>query len=146
MRTEGSVEIDRAIEDVFRLTNDDVSRWSQVVIEDEVIEKRPGNIGTTFRSVTEDRGRRMEFLGTLTQYEPPTFSAVHLVGEMFDLDVEYLFEDLGEGKTKVTQRSNVAAKGLIKFFFLLWGWAMRGSSRRALQVELQNLKKFCENA
>tara|TARA_R110002049_G_scaffold72490_5_gene187323 strand:+ start:2583 stop:3050 length:468 start_codon:yes stop_codon:yes gene_type:complete len=144
MRTEGSVVIDRNIDDVFRLTNDHVADWSQVVVEDEVIDEQPGRVGTTFRSVTEEHGRQMQFQGTITQYDPPVASAVHLIGEMFDLDVQYQFVDLGEQRTKVTQRSYVAGKGMLKLVFLLCGWAMRGSSRKALNVELQGLKRFCE--
>ena len=146
MQTEGSVVIDRGINDVFRLTNDHVAEWSQHVVEDELIEEKPGGVGTTFRSVTEDHGRRMEFDGVITRYDVPTSSAVHLEGSAFDLDVEYFFEDLGGDQTKVTQRSKVFGKGLMKLFFLLGGWAMRKSSRKALDSEFQSLKSFCESS
>jgi len=52
MQSSGSVEIDRPIEAVFEYTN------KNIVVEDEVIEmKNDGGLGTTFRSVTEERGR-----------------------------------------------------------------------------------------
>ena len=37
MRTEGSVEIDRPIDEVFRLTNEHVAQWSIVVVEEAVL-------------------------------------------------------------------------------------------------------------
>ena len=144
MNTQGSIEIDRPIEDVFRLTNDHVAEWSLVVVEDTVINETPDRVGTTFRSVTEDRGKRMEFQGEVTRWEAPTLSAIHMTGDMFDLDVEYSFEDLGE-RTRVYQTSDVTPKGMIKIFFLLFGWLMKKSSCKALDNELESLKKFCES-
>lgn len=71
MHSDGSVEIDRSIEDVFRLTNDHVAEWSIIVVEDEVLEETPDFVGSSFRTVTEENGRRMEFQGTVTHYKPP---------------------------------------------------------------------------
>jgi hypothetical protein len=64
-----SVEIDRPIDEVFTYTNEKVPEWSLTVVEDEVIEDKSG-VGTTFRCVTEERGRRMDFQGVITQWEP----------------------------------------------------------------------------
>ena len=144
MRNEGSVEIDRPIEDVFRLTLENVADWSIIVIEDEVLEdKDDGGVGTTFRTVTEEHGKRMEFQGVVKRYEPPHLSAVHLAGKAFDLDIEYRFEDLS-GRTRVTQESSVTPKGWMKVFFFLCGWMMNKASCKALENEFNSLKKFCE--
>ena len=143
MKSEGSVEIDRPIGEVFRLTNDHVAEWSTIVVENEVFDEKPEGVGTTFRTVTDDRGRRMEFRGVVTRHEPPHASAIHMTGDMFDLDVVYLFEDLG-GRTRVTQISDVTGKGFFKVFLGLFGWLMKGSSCAALDKELQGLKAFCE--
>ena len=67
-----------------------------------------------------------------------------MAGDMFDLDVEYLFDDLG-GRTRVTQKSSVTGKGIFKVFLGLFGWLMKRSSCSALEKELQGLKKFCES-
>ena len=56
MRNAASVEIDRPIDDVFRLTNDHVAQWSIIVVEDEILDKKPEGVGTTFRTVTEENG------------------------------------------------------------------------------------------
>ena len=144
MHSEASIEIDRPIDDVFRLTNDDVAKWSIVVVEEEIIEANPDGVGTTFRTVTEDHGQQIEFLGEVTRYEPPRFSAVRLMGKPFDIEAEYTFEDL-DGQTRVTQVSHVQGKGLYKFFFACFGWMMRKSSCNAVSKELASLKAYCES-
>ncbi len=144
MRTEGSVEIERPIEEVFRLTNEHVAEWSSIVVEDKILEEKPEGVGTTFRTVTEEHGRRMEFQGVVTRHEPPYVQAVYMTGDMFDLDVEYEFEDLAGG-TRVTQRSQVTGKGWFKLMLSLCGWMMRKSSCDALDKELRGLKAFCES-
>ena len=143
MKQQASVEIDRPIEEVFEYTNNHVAEWSNTVVEDEVIEEKPEGVGTTFRCVTEEHGKRMEFQGIVTRREPPYVSAIHLTGPQFDIDAEYVFEDLG-GRTRVTQRSSVAPKGLLKVFFFLFGWMMKKSSCKAAENELLNLKRLLE--
>ena len=143
MRNEGTVEIDRPIDEVFYLTKDHVAEWSIIVVEDELLEEKPDRVGTTFRTVTEENGRRMEFHGVVTREEPPHVSAVHLTGKTFDIDVEYTFEDLG-GQTRVKQVSFVTGKGVFRVFLFLCGWLMNKSSCKSTDNELNSLKKFCE--
>jgi len=128
---------------VFEYTNNHVAEWSKAVVENEVIEEKPEGVGTTFLCVTEDHGRRMEFQGVVTRHEPPRVSAIHLAGSSFDIDAEYVFEDLG-GRTRVTQQSSVAPKGLLKVFFFLFGWMMYKAGCKAQEDELDNLKRLLE--
>jgi hypothetical protein len=62
MESTSSIEIDRPIEAVFDYTLNRISEWSIIVVEDEVTSDGPVGVGTTFRTVTEERGDRMEFL------------------------------------------------------------------------------------
>jgi hypothetical protein len=144
MKTESSVEINRPINEVFDFTTNHVAEWSIIVVECETLEEKPEGMGTTFRIVTEESGRRMEFEGVTTRHEPPNFSAVHMTGKCFDLDVEYQFEDLS-GRTRLTQRSAVKGKGFFNVMFFLCGWAMRKSSCKAQENELNNLKRLLES-
>jgi hypothetical protein len=86
----------------------------------------------------------MEFDGVVTHHEPPKSQTVELKGKQFDIIAEYTFEDLG-GRTRVTQRSTVNGKGLIKVMFILFGWLMKKSSGDAVQKELSNLKRLLES-
>jgi uncharacterized protein YndB with AHSA1/START domain len=145
MRSECRVEIDRPIDEVFRLTNEHFAEWSIIVVEDEVINQAPegGGGGTTFRTVTEERGKQMVFQGVVTRHEPPYVNTAQLTGNMFDIEVEYTFEDVA-GRTRVTQRSNVTGKGFFKVFLFLFGWLMNNSNCKASEKELNSLKTFCE--
>lgn len=144
MRNEMSIEIDRPIEEVFDYTINHVAEWSLTVIRDEVIEEQPGIAGTTFLCVTEERGRQMEFHGIVTLHEPPNASAAYFVGQLFDIDVEYLFEDY-IGRTRVTQRTNVIGKGFLKVMFFMFGWLMKSAGRKAGRAEFESLKSKLES-
>ena len=143
MQTKSSVEIERPIAEVFEYTTSRVADWSLVVAEDKVIDEKPGGVGTTFRTITEERGRRMEFDGVVTRHQPPTAHSVVMKGQQFDMKAEYLFEDLG-GRTRVTQRSTVTGKGLFYVMLVLFGALLRKSSCEALDKELANLKRKLE--
>lgn len=62
MHSLAGIEIDRPIDEVFTYTNDKVAEWSLTVVENEVIDDKDG-VGTTFRCVTEDNGRRLDLQG-----------------------------------------------------------------------------------
>ncbi len=145
MRTAASVEIDRPIDEVFEYTNDNVAEWSITVIEDEVIESTPDRVGSTFRCVTEDHGRRMEFAGEVITWEPPNRSAVYMTGKQFDIEATYQFEDLGNGRTRVSEDAVISPKGFMKVFFALCGWMFRSSGCKAMENELLSLKRLLED-
>lgn len=145
MRSEASVEIDAPIEEVFDLTINHVPQWSKVVVEDTVVDAKPDTVGTKFRVVTEDRGRRMEFDGVVTACDPPRFHAIELTGSHFDLKTEYRFDDLS-GRTRVTQIATANGKGLMKIPMALLGWMMSRSQCCAAEQELLGLKAYCEDS
>ncbi|TWT81746.1 Polyketide cyclase / dehydrase and lipid transport [Planctomycetes bacterium CA13] len=142
MHSIASIETDRPIDEVFVYTNDKVADWSLTVVENEIIEDKHG-VGSTFRCVTEEKGRRMEFQGVTSLWEPPTKSAISLTGELFDIEAEYRFEDLG-GRTRVTQESTVRGKGFAKIMFFLFGWLMKKQGCDAVTKELESLKEKLE--
>lgn len=143
MRTEASIEIDRPIEDVFDYTTNNVAEWSITVVEDEVVEQTPDEVGSKFRCVTEDHGHRMEFDGVITEHKRPTLSACYLTGSKFDIDVTYQFENRGKS-TQVTVQSRVIGKGLFGVMFFLTGWFMKRAGCKAQQKELESLKRNLE--
>ena len=143
MHTVASIEIDRPIEEVFEYTNGKVAEWSLTVVEDEVLEDH-GGLGDVFRCVTEERGRRLEFQGTTTVWDPPRRSAIQLIGESFDIEAEYRFEALDHG-TRVTQESTVSGKGFVRLMFVLFGWLMKKQGCDAVQNELESLKEKLES-
>ena len=144
MRTKASVLIECPIDEVFDLTSNHVVEWSSIVVEDEAIHETPEKVGSTFRTVTEDRGNRMVFDGVITQYDAPHALCITMNGQMFDIHADYSFDEV-DGMTQVTQDCEVRGKGLLKIMFALTGWAMRKKSCRELEKELNHLKDFCEH-
>ena len=145
MRTAASVEIDRPIDEVFEYTNDNVAEWSITVVEDEVIQSTSGRVGSTFRCVTEDHGCRMEFAGEVITWNPPHRSAVYMTGKRFDIEATYQFEDLGNGRTRVSEDAVISPKGFMKVFLTLFGWMFRTSGCKAMENELLSLKRLLED-
>jgi carbon monoxide dehydrogenase subunit G len=143
METTRSIEIDQPIEVVFDYTLSNVSEWSIFVVEDEVTSAGPVEVGTTFHTVTEERGERMEFDGRVTKHEPPPAHSIVMQGKQFSMEVDYTFTEL-DNRTQVTQHSKVHAMGFLKVMFALFGWVMKKSSFDALDKELASLKKYCE--
>jgi len=145
MRNEQSVEIDRPIAEVFDFAMNNTVKWVEIVVEDEVVEdKNNGGVGTRIHVVTDEKGRRMEFDGVVTRYEPPNVSAVLLMGPYFDLDIEYTFQDLA-GRTRVTQVSSAKGKGFTKVMLFLLGWMMRSAGRKSLEKDFATLKRLLES-
>lgn len=143
MQSEASVEISLPIEDVFEFTNDHVVEWSLTVVEDTVINETPDRVGTTFKCVTESRGKRLEFRGEVTRWERPHASAINLIGDSFDIEAAYFFETTDAG-TRVTQKAVISPKGLLRVPFFLFGWMMGKASCDEAQKELDNLKRVLE--
>ncbi len=144
MKTEGAIEINRRIEQVFELTTNHVAEWSSIVVSDESIHQTPEIVGSTFHTVTHNQGKQLHFEGTITHYDPPYANAVFLKGELFDINVAYRFEE-NYGRTTVTQISIVTGKGAMKLMLFLMGFFMKKTSSESLAKELNNLKQFCEN-
>ena len=144
MQSSAKIEIDRPVQEVFDYTLYNITEWSTMVIEDEVTSEGPVGKGTTFRTVTEDRGRRMEFTGEVIEHEIPSRHRIILRGKSFDMHVIYEFEPLGDKSTRLTQHSDVTAHGFLKVFFFLFGWLMKKSGCDEVNRQLANLKKCCE--
>ncbi len=140
-----SIDIVGSLAHVFECTNADVTKWSLTCVEERILEDK-GGLGTTFKLITEEKGRRMAFHGEVTGWEPQKYSRVFLVGDHFDIDVEYFFEKLAEQSTRVTHHSVVKPKGFMRVMFFLLGWLMKKSGCDAQQIELESLKAYCESS
>ena len=86
----------------------------------------------------------MEFVGEVVLWEPPNRSAVYLTGQQFDIAAAYHFEDLGNGRTRVSEDAVVSPKGFTKVFFALFGWMLRSAGCKAMENELLSLKRLLE--
>jgi hypothetical protein len=81
MKSAMSVIVKRPIAEVFEFATKRVSDWSIIVVEDEMLQETPEGVGSTFRVVTEGRGKRMAFEGVVTLHEPPKRSSSVVTGQ-----------------------------------------------------------------
>ncbi|MCA8996285.1 MAG: hypothetical protein KDA80_04855 [Planctomycetaceae bacterium] len=144
MRSEASIEIQGPIDEIFRITTEDVAAWSRTVIEDKVIEEHPGVVGTKFHVVTQENDQRMEFEGVVTRFEPPLAHGSFLTGKLFDIDVAYLFEELSPDQTRVHQISEVHGKGWFRLLLKVVKFFAADAGNGAALEELRRLKSYCE--
>jgi uncharacterized protein YndB with AHSA1/START domain len=148
MKNRYSLEIDAPPERVFAwLGNSERAlRWVPNLIESEDLEVTPSRIGSTFRHVYQERGRRMEMRGTVTAYETDRHFACELTSDMFDLSVDYRLESMGR-RTRLTQESETHFKSLpLRLIGALLTPLMKKASQRGLADSFGKLKRLAEAA
>lgn len=144
MKTQLHIDIDHPLGEVFQRTVHDVTKWSITCVEHEMLKETAEGVGAKFRLVTDDNGRRMEFMGTVTEHVPSSRSRIYLENKAMDLDVLYTFHETMTG-TRVTQMSHAQGKGLFRIMLPLMGWMMKKSTCEAQRRELDSLKAYCDS-
>lgn len=127
---EAAQVIERRPEDVFRFVATDHfqnhPKWDPVIEQMTPTSPGPMADGATARLVRRDRGRVMEGIITITEYEPArTFAAVSRFGP-FTLRQKASLESAPGGATRLHLPIDTAATGLIRLLLPL----MKGSSAR----------------
>ena len=145
MKNTYSLEIDAAPEQVFLWLDDNerLLEWLPNIVENENLEVTDNKVGSTFRQVYVENGRRMEMHGKVTAHEPNRRIRCEITGDSFDLDVDYLLEDLG-GRTRLTQYSEVHMKGFFKIVGFLMGPFMKKASSNQADGSFNKLKQLVE--
>ena len=142
-----SVDIDAPPERVFAWFGEPeaVKRWLPSLVEAEELEVKPGHVGSSFRHVYMEHGRRMEMYGQVTAYEPNRRYACTLDGDTFALTVDYRFDALGAGRTRLTQESATRFKGVaMKVIGMLTKPFVRKLSLKQAQQAFGRLKHLAE--
>lgn len=148
MHRSNQTEIDRPIDEVFRVISEEMKEWSLVVVDEESLDGETGpegpQVGSRFRTLTEENGKTMVFEGVVTKYDPPTVQAAQLTGDLFDIESEFRLHSLGD-RTGVTHESKVHGKGWFRVFLMLFGWLFSRMNCKAGEDELASLKRYCES-
>jgi ribosome-associated toxin RatA of RatAB toxin-antitoxin module len=99
LRIDESIMINRAPEDVFayveNLENDPI--WQSGVVEAEYLDPGENRVGRRGRVVFRFLGKRLEFTGETTVYDPPKQLAVKTVDGPFDVEQVDRVEAEGDG-------------------------------------------------
>ena len=145
MKNSYSIEIDAPPERVFRWLNDAerAMKWVPNIVENEDLEVTENRIGSTFRQVFLENGRRIEMHGVVTGYERDRRLTCEMNGDAFDLFVDYRLEDL-KGRTRLTQDSVVQFKGFFKMIVVIMAPFMKKSSMKQLEDCFSKLKRMSE--
>ena len=145
MQNSYSIEIDTTPERVFYWIEDAerVMQWLPNIVENEDLDVTENHIGSTFRQIYLENGRRMEMHGVVTAYEANRRLAADISGKAFNLSVGYHLEDLG-GRTRLTQDSGVKFKGLFKILGPLMMPFMKKSAMKSLEDSFAKLKHLAE--
>jgi len=118
MKTTLTTLIDAPAEIVFLWIHDNerLKQWVPNLIEDEPLLDTPEKVGSRFRQVFLENGKRMEMTGEITAYVENERLRAMMSGDMFDLDVDYILKALSETQTDVTQETEIKFKGFLKLF------------------------------
>lgn len=148
MKNTYSLEIAAPPERVFNwiYDSDRLLQWLPNLVENEVLTAERNGVGSRFRQVYVENGRRMEMVGEVTGFEQGHFLACDLRGQPFDLKVAYRLEDLG-GRTRLTQDSEVALKSLpMKIVMTLLAPVIRKATHKSVDSSFAKLKELVESS
>jgi uncharacterized protein YndB with AHSA1/START domain len=141
-RNEHAVTIDVPPEDVFPWLADSTRRmrWMGALVESEPLTEGPAAVGSRFRDVFEDHGRRVELESEVVEVEVPRRLVVHLVSDSFESTIVQTLEDEG-GATRL--RAVLETTYTMRGARLLAPLAT-GLAQRRLEADLARLKALLE--
>ena len=143
-RVEESISIGRPAEDVFAYVTDPANDpvWQSGVVESELIGGGESRVGSRIRVVRRFLGRRMEFVGEVTRWEPPNRAEVKSVEGPFRFDGSYQCEP-EDGGCRLTVAGELGSFG--GFFGKLADPVVTQMGVRQLRADLENLKDILES-
>lgn len=146
MKTSKTTIIDAPAATVFLWLedNDRLKKWVPNIVEDEPLVETPEKVGSKFRQVFLENGRRMEMIGEITEFVENERLRVYITGKMFDLDVDYILAPLSETQTELTQDSEIKFKGFMMLFAPIMFLMSKFSSNDPQAEAHETLKSMAE--
>ncbi len=139
------VDIDCDRETVFSwiATPEKAKAWMTGVVETEIIDRKAGMVGTTFRERLGEGGSGIEIHGTVTAFEPDHRISFHLESRINVLDVDYQVDEVGD-LVRLSVVSAIQWRFPANVTGLLFGRKMKASITEESERELARLKGLCE--
>ena len=143
-RVEESISIGRPPEDVFAYVTDPVNDpvWQSGVVESELVDGGQTHVGSRIRVVRRFLGRRMEFVGQVTRWEPPNYAEIKSVEGPFGFGGSYRCEP-ENGGCRLTVAGELGSFGGL--FGKLADPVVTQMGVRQLRADLENLKDILES-
>ena len=145
MKISYNLDISGHAEEVFHWLDDPERAriWMSSVSSYELLSKPSGMVGTTFREIVEEDGRRTEMRGVIMGYMPNQSISFHLEGKFNAVDVEYRFEEV-ENRTRLTLDSDIRFKSLMRVLSIFIKPKIKKKVFKQLSAEFTVLKDLCE--
>ena len=139
---EGSVEIDRPLEQVWKfLTSvDNASKWDTGILEARQTSSGPVGLGTTLEAVREMRGKQHTINVKVTEYDPNKKFVMTIDAWIGTGSTIYTFEPAVCG-TFLSKKAQVELKG---FYNLLTPILRRRFSKSEIEQDLEAIKQNVE--
>jgi len=137
---ESSIVINRPVEEVFALLSNQENnpKWQSGSLENRKTSSGPIGVGTTWHSVSQFLGKRIESESEITEYEPNR--KYTLKSKLpFPVEARTTFERV-EGGTRI----NLKAEAEIGGFFKLAEPLVVSMGKRQFEANLANLKDLME--
>ena len=146
MKTSKTTLIEAPAATVFQWLedNDRLRKWVPNLIEDEPLVETPEKVGSKFRQVFLENGRRMEMVGEITEFVENERLRVDITGKMFDLDADYVLVPVSETRTELTQNTEIKFKGIMRLFAPVMVLMSKFSSSDPQAAAHENLKSMAE--
>ena len=143
IRVEGSVVIDRPVEQVWKfLTSvENASKWDTGILEARQTSAGPVGVGTTVEALSESRGKRQIMNVKVTEYDPRKRVAWTVDDPRMGTGKSiYSFESADRG-TRLSKVSEIELKG---FFKMLTPILRRRFTADEIGLDLNNIKHNVE--
>jgi hypothetical protein len=144
MRLTVDQEIERPAGEVFRFiaTNhfENHPKWDPSIVELTPMSAGPMREGATARLVRSDRGKRVDGIMTVTEYEPDrSFAAISRFGP-FELHQRAVCDALPDGTARLQLTIDTRASGLLRLLLPL----LRSRFRQTMTTSLRTIRQRVE--
>jgi uncharacterized protein YndB with AHSA1/START domain len=145
MRIDLAVDIRSDLETVFGwlAAPEKAMVWMTSVAGGEIIDRKPGMVGTTFRERVEEGGNGIDMQGSITAFEPNRRISFHLESRVNKLDVDYRTEAVGE-VVRLTVTSDIHWRFPVNLMSVFAGRTIRRQILEQSSREFARLKELCE--
>lgn len=139
------VDIGSDLETVFSwlATPEKAKIWMTSVSETEIIDEKPGMVGTTFRERVEEGGGGIDMRGSVTAFAQDRQISFHLESRVHRLDVDYRVGVVGD-LVRLTVTSDVPWRFPVNVASVFFGGTIKRKIVEQSEQELARLKELCE--
>jgi uncharacterized protein YndB with AHSA1/START domain len=137
-----SVLIDRPVKQVFEFatTPTNMPKWQSTMVDIKANTPGPVKVGSTYTTIGEMLGRKLEGLMEVTAYEPDTKFGFKAAAGPMQINATITFKPAGTG-TKVSLNAQGNPGGLFK----LAEGVVAGQIKNVMEGNLARLKSYLES-